>query len=113
MLDQIKSYLINIGIKKYAPVGVMAGMASLGTLLAAHAGMLEQWGVNYIASWDPSWLATHSVTGPVLLIELDTTSTATIALVIGLVTVLSRAGEHHAMAANPPKGDSNEKPASV
>lgn len=98
MLDQIKWYLVNVGIKKYAPVAMMSGLAALGALFAAHAGMLEQWGVNYIASWDASWLATHSISGPILLIELDTTSTAMLAAVIGLITLMSRAGEHHVMA---------------
>lgn len=109
MLDQAKYYLINVGIKKYAPVAMMSGMAALGTLLAAHAGMLEQWGVNYIASWDPTWLTNHAISGPILLIELDTTSTAAIAAVIGLITLLSRAGEHHTIGtatspAAPPAG---------
>lgn len=99
MLEKLKWYLINIGVKKYAPVGVMAAMASLGTLMAAHAGMLEEYGVNYIASWSPAWLTTHTISGPILLIELDTTSTAAIAALVALVAVMSRAGEHHTLGA--------------
>lgn len=98
MLDQLKWYLINIGLKKYAPVAMMSALAALGTLFAAHAGMLESWGVNYIASWDPSWLTGHAISGPILLIELDTTSTAALAGLVGLITLLARAGEHHTMA---------------
>ena len=95
MLENIKTYLLEVGIKKYAPVLMMSAMTALGTLMAAHAGMLESWGVNYVASWSTDWLTTHTISGPVLLIELDTTSTAAIAAVIGLMALLSRAGEHH------------------
>lgn len=103
MLEQLKWYFVNVGIKKYAPVAAMSGLAALGTLLAAHAGALEQWGVNYIADWTPTWLTTHAVSGPVLLIELDTTSTAAIAALIAVITLMSRAGEHHvATAITPP-----------
>ena len=104
MLENLKWYFVNIGIKKYAPVAAMSGLAALGTLMAAHAGALEQWGVNYIASWDVSWLATHPISGPILLIELDTTSTAAIAAVIGLITLMSRAGEHHAIGSTAEPG---------
>jgi hypothetical protein len=101
-MDNIKDYLISVGLKKYAPTVVMAVFTALGTLLAAHAGMLEQWGVNYIASWDTSWLATHSITGPVLLVELDTTSTSAIAAIVGLIALWSRGVEYHT-AVKPPK----------
>lgn len=101
MWDQIKWYLINVGIKKYAPVAMMSAIGALGTLMAAHAGILANWGVNYIPSWDPAWLQTNPISGPVLLIELDTTSTAALAGLVGLITLLSRAGEHHVMASVP------------
>lgn len=110
MLDKIKQYLFNVALTKYAPVAVMSGLTALGTLLAAHSGALEQWGVNYIASWTPDWLTTHQISGPILLVELDTTSTATIALVIALVTMIARAGEHHTMQNVPTiktEGDTN------
>lgn len=103
MLENFKWYVVNVGIKKYAPVAAMSGLAALGTLAAAHQGLLEAWGVNYIAAWSSSWLTTHQISGPVLLVELDTTSTAAIAAIIGLITLMSRAGEHHvATAVNPP-----------
>jgi len=95
MLDKIKDYIFNVALKRYVPIATMAGIGALGTLLAAHQGLLESWGVNYIADWSSAWLNAHQITGPVLLIELDTTSTAVIALVIGLATFASRAVEHH------------------
>ena len=93
MLEKIKWYVVEIGIKKYGPVGVMAGMAALGTFLAAHAGMLEQWGVTY-GTW-PLHITTPP-SGQVILIELDTTSQAVIALVASLAAMAIRAGQHHA-----------------
>lgn len=98
MLENLKWYFVNIGLKKYAPVVMMSVMASLGALFAAHQGMLAAWGVNYIPSWDPSWLQANPISGPILLIELDTTSTAALAGLVGLITLLARAGEHHTMA---------------
>lgn len=98
MIDQLKWYMVNVAMKKYAPIALMSGITALGTLMAAHAGMLEQWGVNYIASWDPSWLSSHAISGPILLIELDTTSTAVIAAIIAAITLFSRGVEHHTVA---------------
>ena len=108
MFDQIKWYIVNIGIKKYAPVAAMSAIGALGTLWAAHEGALEQYGVNFIAQWSPAWLTTHAISGPILLIELDTTSTAAIAAVIGLITLMSRAGEHHAIGTTAEPGGRRE-----
>ena len=112
MIDQIKWYLINVGLKKYAPVGIMAGLTALGTFMAAHAGLLEQWGVTY-GTWPFSWPAGQGPSGPCILIELDTTGQAVIALVATLVAMMARATEHHALgtpvveggqrASDPPK----------
>jgi len=104
-MESIKDYLLSVGLKKYAPTVMLSVMGALGTLLVAHEGLLEPWGVNYIASWNAAWLATHPISGPILLIELDTTSTAAIAAVVGLITLWSRATEHHVVApiVNPPK----------
>lgn len=101
MIDQIKYYLIQVGLKKYTPVAVMSVLTSLGTLFMAHEGMLESWGVNYIPDLSQlaRWMATHPTSGPGFLVELDTTSTAAIAAIIGLITLMSRAGEHHTIGA--------------
>jgi hypothetical protein len=95
MWEQFKWYLIEIAIKKYTPVGIMAAMAAFGTFMAAHTGAFEQWGVNYIPEWSLDWLKTHPISGSILLIELDTTSTAILAAVVGLVAIVGRAGQQH------------------
>lgn len=102
MFDQLKWYFVNIGLKKYAPVGAMAALAALGTFMAAHAGMLEQYGVTY-----GDWLILSKMptqpSGPCLLIEMDTLSKAAIAGVFALVAMMTRATEHHvATAIKPP-----------
>lgn len=109
MFEKLKWYLIEVASKKYVPVAVMAGMASLGTLYAAHSGVLEQWGVNYIAQFSMDWFKTHEVTGPVFLIELDTTNQAIIALVMALIATMARAGQHHTTGSIPATDQGEQK----
>jgi len=94
MWDQIKWYLINVGLKKYAPIGAMAALATLGTFMAAHAGMLEQWGITY-GVWPLHWPTPP--TGAVIVVELDTLSKAAIAAITTIVAVAFRAAEHHTL----------------
>lgn len=88
MFDQIKWYFVQIGLKKYVPMGIMAAVASLGMIMAAHAGMLEKWGVTY-GTWPISWPQVPS--GPVIVVELDTLSKAAIAWVGAFVAIALRA----------------------
>lgn len=111
MFDKLKEYLVTVAVQKYAPVAMMSALTAVGALFMAHQGMLETWGVNYIAFWSADWLKTHTISGPILLIELDTTSSAAIAGIIGLVALLSRAGEHHTVGAYlQAKSDKDEAP---
>jgi hypothetical protein len=98
-MDSLKEYLISVGLKKYAPVGVMWAMAALGTYLAAHAGMLETWGITY-GTWPLHWA--QDPTGPCIVIELDTVSAAAITGVAGLVAIIIRATQHHVIPSQPP-----------
>jgi hypothetical protein len=106
-MDKLKWYLVQIGLKRYVPMGVMAGMGAFGTLMAAHAEILEKWGVNYIAQWTPSWATTHDITGAVLLIELDTTSASFIAFIGAVAVIMLRASEHHVVGNSPPIAAAN------
>lgn len=99
MWDKLKTYLIETVLQKYLPMAGMSGIGMLGTYLAAHAGMLEKWGVNYISDWSVDWLTTHAISGPVILIELDTTSAALMTLVGVAAITLMRATEHHVAVA--------------
>jgi hypothetical protein len=92
MIDYIKWYVVQVGMKKYVPMGVMAALASLGAIMAAHAGMLEQWGVTY-GNW-PLNFGT-SPTGPCIVIELDTLSKAVIAGIASLAAMAMAATQHH------------------
>jgi hypothetical protein len=94
MLDQIRWYLINIAAKKYAPIATMAALAALGTFMAAHAGLLEQYGITY-GDWPFSWPTGQDPSGPCLLIEMDTLSKAAMTAIVGLIAVIARATEHH------------------
>lgn len=92
MLDQVKWYLVQIGLKKYVPMAVMAAIAALGTYLAAHAGMLESYGVTY-GTWPLNWPV--APTGPVLVVELDTLGAKAIAGIAALAAVAFRAAQQH------------------
>lgn len=95
MWDQIKTYVLEIAIKKYAPVAVAAAFTALGTYLAANSGWLEQWGITY-GTWPLHWAATDGPSGHVILIELDTLSASAYTLIIALAATLIRAIQHHA-----------------
>ena len=92
MIDQIKWYLVNLGMKKYLPLGIMAAIASLGALMAAHAGMLEQWGITY-GNWPINFGTAPS--GPCVVVEIDTLSKAAIAGIASLATMAFAAVQHH------------------
>ena len=94
MIDSIKTYLIQAGVKKYLPMAVLGGMTALGTFMAAHAGVLEQWGVTY-GTWPLQWATGQIPSGPVILVELDTLNASLIVLLSGLVAMILRATQHH------------------
>ena len=94
MWENIKVYLIQMCLKKYVPVAIASGMAALGTYLAAHAGVLEQYGVTY-GVWPFHWAQGQYPSGPCILVELDTLSTATFTAVVALTAVVVRALQHH------------------
>lgn len=103
MWEKTKLYLINVALSKYLPIGVMACMGAVGTFLAAHAGVLETWGITY-GTWPFHWNPGETPSGPCLLIEFDTTSAALISLLAGLIAMAFRAVEHHVATMNqPPK----------
>lgn len=108
MWETIKVYVIQMGVKKYLPIAVMAGISALSGLLLAHAGVLEQYGITS-GSWPLHWPAGQEPSGNVILIELDTLSKAAITGLAGLVAILIRAMQHHTTgtpvtsAATPPQ----------
>lgn len=91
-MEQLKWYLVSIGLKKYVPMAIMAAIASLGAYLAAHAGLLEQYGVTY-GVWPLQWPTPPS--GPCIVLELDTLGAKAIASVAALAAVAIRAAQHH------------------
>lgn len=105
MLDQLKWYLVQIGLKKYVPMGIMAAFGMFGTYMLAHAGMLEDWGVTY-HNWPFDWAVGQEPSGPCILIELGTLSTKTILAIGTLATVAARALQQHTTGApSVPGGD--------
>lgn len=94
MLENLKWYLVKVGIQKYAPVGIMAAVAAFVSYMAAHAGLLEQYGVT-CGTWPFIWPAGQEPTGQCILIELDTLSAKTIAELSAFVIMVIRAAQHH------------------
>ena len=118
MLEKLKWYAVTIGAQKYLPVAIMAAFGAAGTYLAAHAGMLEQYGVTF-GQWPFVWPAGQEPSGSCILIELDTLSAATLTAVAGLAAVAIRAAQHHSTgsttvaggqrAGDPPKPQEEQK----
>lgn len=92
MFDQLKWYLVEIGLKKYVPMAVMAALAALGTYLAAHSGFLEPYGVTYF-TWPLHFDTPPS--GPCILLELDTLGAKAVTGIVALAAVAIRAAQQH------------------
>lgn len=94
MLEQLKWYAVQIGLKKYVPMAVMSALGALGAYMAAHAGMLESYGVTF-HSWPFVWPTGGEPTGPCILLELDTLGAKGIAAITAIAAVAIRATQHH------------------
>lgn len=109
MIEQIKWYLTNVALKKYIPMAVMAAIAWFVTYLAAHSGLLEQYGVT-VHNWPFVWPTGQEPTGPCILLELDTLGTKAIAGIAALAAIAIRAAQHHATSdGNPVAGGRREE----
>lgn len=96
-MDSLKTWAVEIGLKKLGPTALASGISALFALMAAHQGLLEQWGITY-GIWPLQWSGTPP-SGHVILIELDTVSTAALTLLAALVTAGMAAAQHHTAAA--------------
>lgn len=107
MFDSLKTWVIEVAFKKLGPTAAAAGISALFGLLAAHQGLLETWGITF-GTWPLSWASGQQPSGHIILIELDTISTAAIALLAAGVSALLAAAAHHTTAAvtgEPQSGD--------
>lgn len=89
----------------------MAGLSAVAAImgyLAAHAGMLEPYGIT-TGPWPFTWPAGQEPTGPCILIEMDTLSAKGIAALTAVITVAIGAIQHHTTPtqspSNQPKGE--------
>lgn len=80
-------------------MAVMSALAALGAYMAAHAGLLEQYGVTY-GVWPLQWPTPPS--GPVIVLELDTLGAKAIAAIAALAAMAIRAAQHHATSDGTP-----------
>ena len=98
MVEKIKWYFLNVIVVRYVPMAVLAGMAAIGTWLAAHAGILEQYGVTF-GAYPLHWAKGYTPSGNVILIELDTLSIKAYTALIALVGFIAAAISHHTVGA--------------
>lgn len=107
MLENLKTYFVEVIVKKYAPTLITTAVASGLALLATHQGMLESWGVTF-GSWPMAWPHGQEPTGQVILIELDTFKTMAGAGLVTVITLAMAAIQHHGTAVvegTPQSGD--------
>lgn len=111
-MDSLKTWVIEVGLKKMGPTAMASAISALFALLAAHQGLLEQWGITY-GIWPLQWATGQAPSGHVILIELDTVSTAALTVFAGLVTAIMAASQHHVaatMTGKPQNGDVRTEP---
>jgi hypothetical protein len=94
--NEIETYLVEVGLKKIGPAALGSAVAALLALLAAHQGVLQSWGITV---GDFSSFSNFHPTGQCILIELDTVSTALLAVITTVVGGLLAAAQHHTIAA--------------
>lgn len=111
-MESLKTYLIEVGLKRLGPSFVKGAIAALVGFLAAHQGILETWGVT-LGNWPLAWPAGQEPSGRVILIELDTLSATAMIVFTGLAMTFLTAMQHHTTAAikgKPQSGDLRTEP---
>lgn len=91
--EKLTLYLTEVGLKRVGPVAMGSLVAALLTLMAAHQGLLESWGITY-GTW-PINFGGPVPTGPCIVLELDTLSGAALTLLSAIVASLITAAGHH------------------
>lgn len=96
-MDKLKTWLVEVAIRKIGPSAMASLIASGVALAAAHQGLLESWGIT-VGMWPLVWPAGQEPSGQVILVELGTVSSMALAGLGALVVSLVMAGQHHATA---------------
>lgn len=86
MFDEIKTYLVNVGVKKMLPSLIKTSIMALIAYMAAHQNLLNSLGIT----WDSQ--------GHTIDIDLDTFSAWALIFVPGAITALMTAISHHTVA---------------
>lgn len=86
-MDSIKSWVINVAIRKMGPSAIRAALAAFVAILVAHAGLLEKFGVVYDQ-------ATNT-----LMLHLSALQEWADVSGLGLIAAAFMAAQHHTVAA--------------
>lgn len=100
-MEKLKTYCVEVVLRKLGPSAIRAAIAGFIALLAAHQNMLTQFGIVYDD-------ALKTVT-----LHLDSLTTWLSVGGLGLITAFLRAGQHHAEATitgKPQSGDVRQEP---
>lgn len=103
MLDSLKMWLIQVGIKKMGPSLIRAALAWVVALIAAHEGLLAAFGIVYDK-------VAHTLT-----LHVDTLESWLLGVGLGLITASLAAAGHHAgetvkKAVTPPQEAPSDQP---
>ena len=96
MMDSLKTYLVEVGVKKILPSLIKTGLMALLAYMAAHQNLLSSLGITYGAQ-------DHTID-----IDLDVMSTWLLIAVPAGITAIMTAMQHHGTAvikALPQSGD--------
>lgn len=113
MLDTIKTYFVEVVMKKATNAGIQSIVSSFLIILAVHADYLETLGITTF-DWGKGW--PHPLTPPTgmcTLIEWDTLTMGGGAALFGLAMMAYAFFQHHTVAAvtgAPQSGDKRETP---
>lgn len=85
-MDSLKTWLVEVALKKMGPAFVKGALASLFVYLGAHQGLLNSLGIT----WDSS--------GHVLQVDMDMLSAWALTIGSGAIMALFSAAQHHTVA---------------
>ena len=111
-MDKIKAYFVEVVLKKMTSAGVQSAVSALVVYLAAHQGMLEQFGITTYTFGQWPYPA-HMPSGMVTLIEWDTLKSGG-AIALSALAMMAMAWVwHHGEATvkgQPQSGDLRKEP---
>lgn len=112
-MDSVKTWLVEVVIKKVAPTAVASLMASGVAFMLVHQQLMEQMGITYYPNFNGTWSGGVMPTGELITVELSTLKYWGAALLVTGFTGLMMFVMHHGKATvtgAPQSGDLRKTP---